>query len=148
MKLNHIAAHIGPWPDTIAHPRGYFLTRGCIIDCRGTIVIAEDTRWGLGVKVVTESHDTHSWPELGPIVDRPVIVDQFAWIGSYSVLIGCHIGEAAIVAAGTVVRSQNVAPYTMVAGNPARVIARWYRWALVGWIYEPAEQSGFKRELI
>jgi len=145
VKLNHVAAHIGPWPDAaIAHPREYFLKRGSIIDCRGTIKIGEDTRWGLGVMVVTESHDTSIWPELGAIVDRPVVVDRGAWIGSGAVLVGCHIGEGAIVAAGTVVRSQNVAPYTMVAGNPARVIGRWNgeRWVMLS-----ESETGCVREL-
>ena len=147
MRLDHVAAHIGPWPsDAIAHPRHYFLTRGCIIDCRGTVRIAEDTRWGLGVKVITESHATGIWPELGPIVDRPVIVDRYAWIGSFSVLTGCHIGEGAIVAAGTVVRGQNVVPYTMVAGNPARAVAHWGH-IVKRWIYGRSSVTGYAREL-
>ena len=53
--------------------------------------------------------------------------------------------ESLLVAAGTVVRGQNVAPYTMVAGNPARVIARWdgEKWERV-----PTSETGFERELI
>jgi acetyltransferase-like isoleucine patch superfamily enzyme len=58
-------------------------------------------------------------------MDCPVIVDKGAWIGSNSVLYNCHIGEGAIVAIGTVVRSQEVKPWVMVAGNPARVMARY-----------------------
>ena len=146
-KYANIFAQQGAWPDTMGHPRRYFQIRGCVIDCRGPVVIHPDARVALCVTILTQSHDISHWPELGPVVPRPVIIDKDAWIGSGSILCGCHIGEGAIVAAGTVVRGQNVAPRTMVAGNPARVIARWYKWSLRGWLYLPEEQSGFKREL-
>jgi maltose O-acetyltransferase len=97
------------------------------------------------VKVLTESHDTSGGPGvLGPVVARGVTVDSGAWIGSFSVLIGCHIGEGAVVAAGTVVRCQDVAPGVMVAGNPARVVARWDGEA---WVLEDPDETQFNRRL-
>jgi acetyltransferase-like isoleucine patch superfamily enzyme len=46
-----------------------------------------------------------------------------AWIGARSILLpGAHIGEGAIVAAACVV-SIEVPPFSIVAGNPARIIA-------------------------
>jgi acetyltransferase-like isoleucine patch superfamily enzyme len=45
-----------------------------------------------------------------------------AWIGFNSLILkGVTIGEGAVVAAGSVV-TKDVPPYTIVAGNPARVI--------------------------
>jgi acetyltransferase-like isoleucine patch superfamily enzyme len=53
---------------------------------------------------------------------RPVIIDDDVWIGRSSIILkGVHIGEGAIVGAGSVVTS-NVAPGSVVAGNPAKVI--------------------------
>ncbi|MCE7032665.1 acyltransferase [Lysobacter sp. GX 14042] len=53
---------------------------------------------------------------------RPVVVHDNVWIGSGALLLpGSCIGEGAIVSAHAVV-SGNVAPYTIVAGNPARRI--------------------------
>lgn len=53
---------------------------------------------------------------------RPIVVHDNAWIGSnVLVLPGTEIGEGAIVSAQSVV-SGTVAPYTIVAGNPARRI--------------------------
>ena len=47
-----------------------------------------------------------------------------AWIGCNSVILkGVTIGEAAIVGAGSVV-THDVEPWTIVAGNPAKVIKR------------------------
>lgn len=54
--------------------------------------------------------------------ERPVTVGDDAWIGANAcVLRGVTIGEGAIIAAGAVV-TKDVPPYTIVAGNPARVI--------------------------
>ena len=51
-----------------------------------------------------------------------VVVEDWAYIGSYSqIMPGVTIGEGALVAAGSVV-TKSVAPHTVVAGNPARYI--------------------------
>ena len=53
---------------------------------------------------------------------RPVRIDRNVWIGFDScILPGVPVGEGAVVGARSVV-AQDVAPYTVVAGNPARVI--------------------------
>ena len=143
MNLNQFAAHMGEWPKTIGLSWEYFAIRGCVLDCRGPIEIDKGSTWGFGVRVLTESHDISFGPGvLGPVIARGVYVEPGAWIGSYALLVGCRIGAGAIVASGTVVRCQNVAPGVMVAGNPARVIARWdgKQWAYI-------VDSGFGRKL-
>lgn len=114
-------------PATVGHTEHYFSERHVQLDTRGTLKIDSGSKWGFGVRVITLSHSNDkgtSGPNWATTVDRPVTVDAGAWIGSYAILYNCHIGARAVVALGSVVRSQNVAPDTMVAGNPARVIAR------------------------
>ena len=54
--------------------------------------------------------------------EQPVVVADDAWIGaSATVLRGVSIGRGSIVGAGSVV-TRDVAPWTVVAGNPARLI--------------------------
>jgi len=55
---------------------------------------------------------------------RPIIVDDDVWFG-YGVIVlpGVHIGEGAVVGAGSVV-TKDVPPYAIVGGNPAKVIRR------------------------
>lgn len=49
----------------------------------------------------------------------PVRIEDKVWIGFNAIILkGLTIGEGAIVAAGSVV-SKDVAPYTLVGGNPA-----------------------------
>src|ERR1700687_4922063 len=53
---------------------------------------------------------------------QPVVIAHDVWIGhGASVLPGRTVGIGAVVAAGAVV-TKDVAPYAIVAGNPARVI--------------------------
>lgn len=144
MNVSAPAVKLGNWPATVGLPWEYFQTRGCFMDCRGPLVIAESSSWGFCVRVLTESHDIRAWPVLGRTIQRGVRVDAGAWIGSFALLSGCHIGERAIVAAGSVVRGQNVGPGVIVAGDPARVIARWHGGR---WDYLPRAESGFTRYL-
>lgn len=52
----------------------------------------------------------------------PVVIGNDVWIGEFSaVMKGVTIGDGAIVAAHAVV-TKDVPPYTLVAGNPARVV--------------------------
>jgi acetyltransferase-like isoleucine patch superfamily enzyme len=60
----------------------------------------------------------------GAIPAKPIHIGPNVWIGfGACVLPGITIGEGAIVGACSVV-TEDIAPYTMVAGNPARAIRR------------------------
>jgi acetyltransferase-like isoleucine patch superfamily enzyme len=139
-----IPGFLGKMPETVGLPAEYFKKRGCFLDCRGPLVISAKSRWGYFVTVLTESHDIEEWPKMKAVIPYGVMVEEDVWIGSCSLLAGCVIHAGAIVAAGTVVRGQTVETGMMVAGNPARVIARWDG---KQWIYETAERCGFYREL-
>lgn len=60
-------------------------------------------------------------------IDRPdiggsIIVDDNVWIGGRSVILpGVTVGRGAVVGAGSVV-TKDVSPWTIVAGNPAKLI--------------------------
>lgn len=55
---------------------------------------------------------------------KPILIEDDVWIGQRAVIFpGTAIGQGSVVAAGAVVMS-NVPAYAVVAGNPARQIAR------------------------
>ena len=57
-------------------------------------------------------------------VPRPIVIEDDVWLGTgVIVLPGTHIGEGAVVAAGSVVGGR-VAPRTLVRGNPAVLVER------------------------
>ena len=65
-----------------------------------------------------------------------IVVEDEVWIGANTVITaGVRIGRHAVVAGGSVV-TKDVAPYTVVGGNPARLIKQYCpvteRWVAVG----------------
>jgi acetyltransferase-like isoleucine patch superfamily enzyme len=105
-------------------PATYLVTeRDCWVDCRGSdmLVLDDGAHFGYEVKLITQSHDTTPG-NFGHLLSRPIIVHKDAFIAAFSVLYNCEIGENAIVAAGSVVRSMKVPPFCMVAGNPAMLV--------------------------
>jgi acetyltransferase-like isoleucine patch superfamily enzyme len=76
---------------------------------------------GTPTRLAPEIRDTnYDWKGRGLSVD----VGDDVWIGYGSIVLsGVSIGKCSIVAAGSVV-TKNVEPFTIVGGNPARLIGR------------------------
>ena len=110
-------------PRDVGKSAHYFAERGCFIDCRGELEIDPTAELGFDIRIFTATHDP-DWL-LGGITGyrfAKVTIGPNAWICSSAMLYNCTIGEGAIVALGSVVRSMTVHPFTMVAGNPAKII--------------------------
>ena len=91
----------------------------CLMMAAGGITIEDDVRVAANVQLISNNHDEHVRDIL---VCKPVLLKRNCWIGAgSSILPGVTIGENAIVGAGSVV-TKDVAPNTIVAGNPARLI--------------------------
>lgn len=112
-----------PWRMSVGANVG--INRGCefyptMESQDGTITIGDNVALGPGVKFLSGGHD-YSRENL-PVVASPIKVGDRVWIGGLSIILpGVTIGEGAIVGAGSVV-TKDVAPHTVVAGNPARYI--------------------------
>ena len=82
--------------------------------------IAEDT------VIYTQNHDYDHDERLpfGPkYIYKPVRIDDYAWVGLRCILLpGTHIGEGAVIQAGSVVQGE-IPPCAIAGGNPARVFA-------------------------
>ena len=125
--------HGTPTAEMIGKPLDYYNLRNVFLDCRGPLKIHPTSEWGWFAMVITASHDVAGGQYGRRVVDRPVTVDEHAWVCSRALLYNCHIGHHAIVACGAVVRNMTVEPYTMVEGNPARPVKRFVdgRWERV-----------------
>ena len=95
-----------------------------ILDARNGIRIGRNVNFSSGVHIWTEQHD-HSDPGFRCLSDSSyrVVIGDRVWIGpSVTILHSVTIGEGAVVAAGSVV-TKDIAPFSIVAGIPAKKIA-------------------------
>jgi len=112
----------------------------------GDLFIGDNTRIGIGNTIIGPvrigskvnigqnvliSGINHNYEDINlPISDQGIRTSQVdiadnVWIGANAViLLGISIGTHAVIGAGAVV-TKNVMPYTVVAGNPARIIKVW-----------------------
>jgi maltose O-acetyltransferase len=75
------------------------------------------------VTLVTSSHPNNSRIRgFAPVARGPIVIEDDAWIGASAIVLpGVRIGRGAVVGALSVV-SADVAPLTVVAGQPARPV--------------------------
>lgn len=85
----------------------------------GGITIDDGVMIGPNVRIVTDNHDFTNRMVLRC---KPVHICRNVWIGVGAIILpGVTIGENAVIAAGAVV-TKDVAPNTIVGGNPAKFI--------------------------
>lgn len=114
--------------------RGVRIGRDCFVDPTAiletaypeNITIEDDVRITAGAIIMTHIKAPHFFRETGimPPVLKPVVLEEHCFIGVGAIVLpGVTVGRAAVVASGAVVVS-NVPPFTMVGGNPAKVIRK------------------------
>ena len=94
----------------------------------GEITIGEYAFFGHEVAVLTGTHDITKFGRERQTAflrsGRDVVIEEGVWVASHSMVLGpVRIGKHAVVAAGALVLD-DVAPYTVVAGRPAKVIKK------------------------
>lgn len=96
------------------------VNREVLLDGRSGLTIGDNVSISEGAVLLTLEHDPNS-----PTFENrgaSVVIHNRAFIGTQAMILpGITIGEGAIVAARAVV-TRDVAPYTIVAGVPARLI--------------------------
>jgi acetyltransferase-like isoleucine patch superfamily enzyme len=79
---------------------------------------------GFGSLIISSSHNYEGdlLPYGGEDIKKGVIIEDFVWLGAHCIILpGTHIGEGAVIQAGAVVHGV-VRPYSIVGGNPAKII--------------------------
>ena len=97
-----------------------FINYGSSITARSSVKIGAHCLLGHYTFVMDNHQHDIVHNELPP--SRPVVIEDEVWIGSKAVILpGVHIGHRAVIGAGSIV-TNDVPPYCVVAGNPARII--------------------------
>jgi acetyltransferase-like isoleucine patch superfamily enzyme len=92
----------------------------CYLDARSTIRIGNNVNVAHNTKIYTLGHDINS-PALSLVGAAVEIEDDVFIFSNAMIMPGVKIGKGAVVFPGSVV-VKDVAPYTVVGGNPARFI--------------------------
>lgn len=93
----------------------------CLMMAAGGITIDDEALIAANVQLISNNHDLEN---RTIITCKPVHICRRAWIGAgATVLPGVTVGENSVVGAGSVV-THDVAPDTIVAGNPAKFIRK------------------------
>lgn len=109
-------------PRRLSIGEGASIGPGVLLDAREGLRIGRSAVIAYEAIIWTLNHDYNDehFAEKG----APVTIGDYAWICSRAIILpGVTIGEGAVVASGSVV-TKDVAPYTVVAGVPARPVAQ------------------------
>lgn len=89
----------------------------------GSVKIGDYFHSGKKVRIILDMHnyEGNKIPYDETIVEKSVRIDDFVWIGTQVLILGgVHIGEGAIIQAGSTVVS-DIPPYAIAGGHPAKV---------------------------
>jgi acetyltransferase-like isoleucine patch superfamily enzyme len=95
------------------------------IGCSGYIEIGDNVMMSPRVSIYSENHNFSetTLPMIEQGVTRSFVkIEDDCWLAANSVILaGVTVGKGSVVAAGSIV-TKDVPPYSIVAGNPARII--------------------------
>jgi len=113
------------FPENISIGQRVSINDNVFINGYGGVEIGDDSGIAYGTALISEDHQIDDLEV--PIREQPktpgkITIKNNVWVASNcTILKGVTIGEGSVVAAGSVV-TRSVPPYSIVGGNPARVI--------------------------
>lgn len=93
------------------------INRGCFFNAKNEITIGDSVSISYGCRFLSNIVEETK-------TDKSIHIDDYVWMGAHAVIIGgVHIGKGAVIAAGALV-TEDVQPYTIVGGVPAKKIGK------------------------
>ncbi len=102
-----------------------YIGHRCLFYGHGGIQIGQDALLANDVQLICGNH-TFSRRDLPiraqPTIERPIVIEEDVWLGSSVIVLGgVTVGRGSVVGAGAVV-TQDLPPYSIARGVPARVV--------------------------
>lgn len=102
--------------------RNSVVNRGVLLDGRSGLSIGNNVSISEGCCLITLEHDPNS-PDF-TFRGAPIQIEDYVFVGAQAMILpGVTIGKGAVIGARAVV-TKDVAPYTIVAGVPAKPIGK------------------------
>ena len=102
-----------------------FIGEECLMDLADRIILEDQVTLAERVTILTHTnigYKDHPLQKYYPSFTCPVVIKKGSFIGvNATIMPGVTIGPCAVIAAGSVV-TDNVEPFTVVGGMPARVL--------------------------
>jgi len=99
---------------------------GCMINAAGGLTIGHNVILAPNIVIWTQNHrfkNASMLPYDSGVINKPVIIGNNCWLGEgVKIAPGVVVGEGVILAMGSVV-FDDIPDFSIVAGNPALVIA-------------------------
>lgn len=95
-----------------------------LLDAEGELIIGNNVTISRECMIYTHTHNIKEYKKSDNVIEcSQVVIEDDVWIGARSIILPSAkiIGKGAIVGAGSIVTKQ-VDPFSIVAGNPAKVI--------------------------
>jgi len=111
-------------PENLTLGDHVFINARCVLHAEGGLTIGSGTKIGPHTTIWTSNHRFESSVPFRTQGSSfaPVHIGQDVWIGaSVSIVAGVTIGDGAVLGAGSVV-TRDVEPFSVTAGNPARMV--------------------------
>jgi maltose O-acetyltransferase len=115
---------------------GTFVARDAYIDPGHPWLISIGHDSGLSPRVIVLVHDASMKRHIDYTLIAPIAIGDRVFVGAGAIILpGTRIGDDSVIAAGAVVRG-DIPPWSMVVGNPAKVVsdvrsvADWHRHAV------------------
>jgi acetyltransferase-like isoleucine patch superfamily enzyme len=115
------------FPENVSIGKRVSINDNVFINAYGGVEIADNSGVAYGSALISEDHDIDD-PDI-PMREQgktggKITLETNVWVASNCVILkNVTIGEGSVIAAGSVV-TRSVPPYSIVGGNPARVIRR------------------------
>lgn len=97
----------------------------CFIGAAGGVYIGNYVAIGQNVRFHSENHEFHDRNKMiceQGVTNRGITVGDDVWIGAGAVILdGTHIGTGCVIGANTLV-NKDIPDYSIVVGNPARIV--------------------------
>ena len=98
---------------------------GVQIQGSANVIIGDNFHSGIECMMITDSHNYEgdSIPYDNTVISKEIIIGDNVWLGNRVIVLpGVHIGEGAIIQAGSVVVN-DIPKYAIAGGHPAKVFS-------------------------